>query len=52
MHGGHTLEMGAALVLLQGRRLQHEVLLLGRVHLLQKLGRHVLWLLDSMLDDL
>lgn len=45
--------MGAVLVLLlQGCCLQHEMLLLGCIHLLQKLGRHVVRSLDGMLDDL
>lgn len=39
LHGRQALELGAAeVLLLQGRRLQHEVLLLGCIHLLQVLG--------------
>lgn len=40
------------LVLLQGRCLQHEVLLLGCVHLMQVLGRHALRSVDGVLDNL
>ena len=40
------------LVLLQGCCLQHEVLLLGCVHLMQVLGRHALRSVDGMLDNL
>lgn len=47
--------MGAVLLLLlllQGCCLQHEMLLLGGVHLLQQLGRQTLRSLEGVLDDL
>lgn len=52
LYGGQALQVGAVLVLLQGRRLQHEVLLLGCVHLMQVLGRHALRSVDGVLDHL
>lgn len=39
-------------MLLQGCCLQHEVLLLGCVHLMQVLGRHALRSVHGMLDHL
>ncbi len=44
--------MGRVLVLLQGCCLQHEVLLLGCIHLMQVLRRHALRSVDGMLDHL
>lgn len=53
LHGREALELGAAeVLLLQGRRLQHEVLLLGRVHLLQVLGRRAGLPVQGLLDHL
>lgn len=41
------------LLLLQGCRLQHQMLLLGCVHLLQQLRRQILRsILEGMLDEL
>lgn len=53
LHGCQALELGAAeVLLLQGCRLQHEVLLLGRVHLLQVLGRCAGLPVQGLLDHL
>lgn len=53
LHSREALELGAAeVLLLQGRRLQHEVLLLGRVHLLQVLGRRAGLPVQGLLDHL
>lgn len=53
LHRRQALELGAAEVLLLERgRLQHEVLLLGRVHLLQVLGRRAGLPVQRLLDHL
>lgn len=53
LHGRQALELGAAeVLLLQGRRLQHEVLLLGCIHLLQVLGRCAGLPVQGLLDHL
>lgn len=53
LHGRQALELGAAeVLLLQGRRLQHEVLLLGCIHLLQVLGRRAGLPVQGLLDHL
>lgn len=52
LYGGQALQMGCVLVLLQGCCLQHEVLLLGCVHLMQVLGCHGLRSVDGLLDHL
>lgn len=44
--------MGGVLVLLQGCCPQHDVLLLGCVHLVQVLGRHALRSVDGIVDHL
>ena len=53
LHRRQALELGAAeVLLLQGRRLQHEVLLLGCIHLLQVLGRRAGLPVQGLLDHL
>lgn len=53
LHCCQALELCAAeVLLLQGRRLQHEVLLLGRVHLLQVLRRRAGLPVQGLLDHL
>lgn len=53
LHGCQALELRTAeVLLLQGRRLQHEVLLLGCIHLLQVLGRRAGLPVQGLLDHL
>lgn len=53
LHRRQALELGAAeVLLLQGCRLQHEVLLLGCIHLLQVLGRRAGLPVQGLLDHL
>lgn len=53
LHGGQALELGAAeVLLLKSRRLQHEVLLLCCIHLLQVLRRGVGLPVQGLLDHL
>lgn len=52
LYGGQTLQMRAVLVLLQGCCLQHEVLLLSCIHLMQVLSCHALRSVDGVLDHL
>lgn len=53
LHGGQALELGAGeVLLLQGGRLQHQVLLLRGVHLLQVLRRRVGLPVQRLLDHL